>query len=129
MTAPYNAWGTVGNVGFALPIVQQIPTAPDSQGYVLAWNTVEQAIGYFPINCDFATGDASIAGNFGVAAGKGFQVDGTQVVGAQNTGWAAFTGNTNKATAYDTATVTLPQLAERVAAIQAALTLHGLLGV
>lgn len=53
---------------------------------------------------------------------------GTQVLSTRNTGWAAMTGITNKATVYDTATVTLPQLAGRVMALQAALTTHGLLG-
>jgi len=57
-----------------------------------------------------------------------FQVSGTKVVGARDTGWSAFTGTTNKGTSYATGTVTLAQLAERVAAMQAALTTHGLLG-
>ena len=57
-----------------------------------------------------------------------FQVSGTKVVGARDTGWTAFTGTTNKNTSYATGTVTLVQLAERVAAMQAALTTHGLLG-
>lgn len=61
------------------------------------------------------------------SAGK-LQIAGTQVVGPRDTGWTAFTGATNKATSYDTATVTLVPLAERVAAIQAALTTHGLIG-
>jgi hypothetical protein len=38
------------------------------------------------------------------------------------------TGTTNKATSYDTATVTTAQLAGRVMALQAALTTHGLIG-
>lgn len=124
----YAAWGNVGNVGYAIPMVQLLPTTPDSQGYMLAWNTTEQAIGYFPINCDFATGDATSAGNFGVASGKVFKVDGLQVVAARDTGWAAMTGSSNKAAVYDTATVTLPQLAGRVMALQAVLTSHGLIG-
>lgn len=57
-----------------------------------------------------------------------YQVLGTQVVGARDTGWTAFTGSTNKATAYVTSTITLQQLAERVAALQAACTAHGLIG-
>ena len=53
----------------------------------------------------------------------------TQVVGARATGWTAFSGTgANIATAYDTATITLVQLAERVRSIQAALTTHGLIG-
>lgn len=57
-----------------------------------------------------------------------YKVSSTQVVGARDTGWTAMTGSTDKATAYDTATVTLPQLAGRMMAIQAALTTHGLTG-
>lgn len=58
-----------------------------------------------------------------------FGVGANQVVGARDTGWTAWSGSaTNKATAYDTATITLPQLAERVRALQEALTTHGLLG-
>lgn len=58
-----------------------------------------------------------------------FDVGANKVVGARDTGWTAWSGSaTNKATAYDTATITLPQLAERTRAIQEALTTHGLLG-
>jgi hypothetical protein len=39
------------------------------------------------------------------------------------------TGTANENTVYDTATVTLAQLAGRVMALQAALTTHGLIGV
>ncbi len=53
---------------------------------------------------------------------------GTQVVGARDTGWTAMTGTANKNTSYDTATVTLAQLAGRVMSLQAALTTHGLIG-
>jgi hypothetical protein len=73
------------------------------------------------------------SGKFGVtqdgtANGLAYQVGGTQVVGARNTGFAAMTGTPDEGTTYDTASVTLPQLAGRVAAIQAALTTHGLIG-
>ena len=40
--------------------------------------------------------------------------NGLQVVGARDTGWAAFTGTLNKATVYAVGTVTLPQLAGRL---------------
>jgi hypothetical protein len=60
-------------------------------------------------------------------AGQYF-VNGTKVVDARSTGWTAFTGATNKATAYDPSTITLAQLAERVSSIQIALTTHGLIG-
>lgn len=64
------------------------------------------------------------AANFTVPIQRG----GTQVVNTRVTGYTAFTGAVNRGTAYDTATVTLVQLAERVAAIQADLTAHGLIG-
>jgi len=53
---------------------------------------------------------------------------GTKVLGARDTGWTAMTGTTDKATSYDTSTVTLAQLAGRVMALQAALTTHGMIG-
>ena len=57
------------------------------------------------------------------------KIAGTQVVSTRVTGYTAFTGtNTNRGTAYDTATITLPQLAERVRALQIDLTAHGLVG-
>lgn len=65
---------------------------------------------------------------FNIAAGSAYQVAGTQVVRARETGYVAFNGTTNKGTSYATGTVTLIQLAERVAAIQASLTTHGLIG-
>jgi hypothetical protein len=61
-------------------------------------------------------------------SGGALQVGGVQVVAARNTGWAAMTGTPNKATVYDVSTVTLAQLAARVAQLQAVLTSHGLIG-
>jgi hypothetical protein len=58
-----------------------------------------------------------------------YQVDGVKVVGNRDTGWAAMTGTPDKASAYDVASVTLAQLAGRVAQLQASLTAHGLLGL
>ncbi len=64
-----------------------------------------------------------------VNVGTQYNAAGTKVVGTRVTGYTAFTGtNTNRATAYDTATITLPQLAERVRALQVDLTAHGLIG-
>ena len=63
-----------------------------------------------------------------MASGKVIKVNTTQVVGARDTGWTAMTGSPDKSTSYATSSVTLPQLAGRVAALQAALTTHGLIG-
>lgn len=63
-----------------------------------------------------------------IAAAGSLQVGSTQVVGARVTGYTAMTGSPDKATAYATSTVTLAQLAGRVAQLQADLTTHGLIG-
>lgn len=55
------------------------------------------------------------------------QLAGTQVVGPKITGWGAPTGAATRTT-FDTATVTLPQLAERVKALLDNLVTHGLIG-
>lgn len=65
---------------------------------------------------------------FDVGGTAAVLIDGTKVIGARDTGWTAMTGTANENTTYDTATVTLAQLAGRVMAIQAALTTHGLIG-
>lgn len=56
-----------------------------------------------------------------------YQVGGTQVVRARVTGWGTPTGTTTK-TAFDTATVTTSQLAERVKGLIEDLKTHGLIG-
>jgi hypothetical protein len=84
----------------------------------------------------FIIGDGVTVGNEGVSdQGAGtinisadYYRGGTKVVGARDTGWTAMTGTPDESTAYDTASVTLPQLAGRVAALQVALTTHGLIG-
>ena len=65
----------------------------------------------------------NVAANFTVP----IQRSGTQVLGARATGWAAMTGTATR-TAYDTATVTTAQLAERVKALIDDLRSHGLIG-
>jgi hypothetical protein len=62
------------------------------------------------------------------ASGKVYKVANTQVVGPRDTGWTAMTGTPDESTSYATGSVTLPQLAGRVMALQAALTTHGLIG-
>jgi hypothetical protein len=87
-------------------------------------------VGQVAFYLGFTTPRVTIANGFlNLASGFAYRINATQVVGARDTGYAAFTGTTNKGTAYATGTVTLVQLAERVAAIQASLTTHGLIGV
>lgn len=55
--------------------------------------------------------------------------DETQVITTRRTGYTnAMTGTANRATSYDTGTITLVQLAQRVKALQDDLTTHGLIG-
>lgn len=126
MTATYNIWGNVNNTAYALPMSQLLPSVPASQGYVLAWDIIEQAIGYAPLSFDFSNGDASLAGSLNLAAGKVLKVNGVQVVSARSTGWVAATGTATRST-FDTASVTLSQLAERVKALTDDLRTHGLI--
>lgn len=70
---------------------------------------------------------ATVKHSFNTGSGA-FSINGTQVLGPRNTGWAAMTGAQNKGTIYDTSTITLVQLAERYNALQAAMTGHGAIG-
>jgi len=62
-----------------------------------------------------------------INATTAFQQGGTQVLGARKTGWGAATGTATRTT-FDTTTVTLPQLAERVKALIDDLISHGAIG-
>jgi hypothetical protein len=71
--------------------------------------------------CDDGGGVAQAVANFSAAYGLNvttgvYKIAGTQVLGARKTGWAAATGTATRTT-FDTATVTLPQLAERMKAL------------
>ncbi len=68
-----------------------------------------------------------VGGNIQATSGV-YKVDGTQVVNTRVTGWGAPTGTPTRTT-FDTTTVTLEQLAERLKALIDDLTTHGLIGV
>jgi hypothetical protein len=61
------------------------------------------------------------------ATGDSYMVGTNNVVGSRKTGWAAPTGTATR-TAFDTATVAVADLAERVKALIDDLTSHGLIG-
>lgn len=65
---------------------------------------------------------------FAVSSTGAVSINGTQVLSNRDTGFSLMTGTQNKATVYDTSSVTLQQLAQRVAALQQALTAHGIIG-
>lgn len=61
------------------------------------------------------------------ATGRTLSFNGTQVLTSRQTGWAAPTGTLSRAT-FDQSTVTLAQLAQRVAALIVDITTHGAIG-
>lgn len=63
-----------------------------------------------------------------ISSTAGIIVGASQVVNTRVTGYSAMTGTANTATVFDTATATLVNIAQRVKAIQDALTTHGLIG-
>lgn len=66
-------------------------------------------------------------GNLYLDNNQGIVINGNVVVYNRQTGWTAPTGTVSRAT-FDQSTVTLPQLAQRVAALINDLTTHGLIG-
>lgn len=122
-----NQWGSNGNTGFAIPMESATPALPNSQAYTLAWNPTTQLLSWVPVSIDAVSGSITPAGDLNLAINKVVNVGSNQVVAARNTGWTADTGTPLK-TAFDTATVTLPQLAGQVMALKSALITHGLIG-
>lgn len=86
---------------------------------------------FFNISSSSATFGVKIAGGtLLLDTGKNIIIGGIGVLGDRKTGYTnPMTGTSNRATAYDTSTITLVQLAERVRAIQQDLTAHGIIGV
>ncbi|MVA47296.1 hypothetical protein GOZ83_19765 [Agrobacterium vitis] len=69
----------------------------------------------------------STSGTYFASTGE-LYIGSAKVLGARDTGWTAMTGTGDKATSYAVSTVTLAQLAGRVAQLQAALTSQGIIG-
>jgi hypothetical protein len=117
-------------------IVIKIATFSNSTDYAIGYNTnvfwfsVPETTGSFTwYGNATSTMTLTTAGVLNLSRSTGrLQINSTQVVGPRDTGWTAMTGTTNEATAYASGSITLIQLAERVAALQAALTTHGLIG-
>jgi hypothetical protein len=76
----------------------------------------------------FINTNTEIFGFYLNAGAPYMRIKSNKVVGERITGFAAMTGAQNPGTVFDTATITLNQLAQRVSSIQAALTSHGLIG-
>jgi hypothetical protein len=65
---------------------------------------------------------------FGISSDGYVYIQNTLVVNTRKTGYTAMAGSVDRSTSFNTGTVTLTQLAQRVAALQADLTSHGLIG-
>ncbi|MEG3935476.1 MULTISPECIES: hypothetical protein [unclassified Microcoleus] len=82
------------------------------------------------------TGGVVVGGGIGVGGnifaagsiqGTSFQVAGTKIVGARETGWTASTGTINKG-AFASDTATLLEVSRRLFSLETALRTHGLIG-
>lgn len=125
--AGFSIWGNMGNTAYAVPMVKLTPVNPATQNQVLAWHATDGGLDYTGIEFDFTSLDTTFAGNVNLTTGKTYKISALQVVGPRRTGWGTPTGTATR-TAFDPATVTLPQLAERVKALIDDLTAHGLIG-
>lgn len=82
-------------------------------------------------NVTIGPGDVGITmqegGNSFQVTAATISINGTQILGTRKTGWAAPTGTLARTT-FDQSTVTLAELAKRVAALVTDLRTHGLIG-
>ncbi|MDP8979070.1 MAG: hypothetical protein M3O35_00605 [Acidobacteriota bacterium] len=102
----------------------------DSSHYIMVSDSSTGYVGQMTntgISASATGGAFAILTSLGVNTNGQYAVNSTRVVGARQTGWAVPTGTINRAT-YDTATVTVGGLAQIVAALQADLRSHGLIG-
>lgn len=90
----------------------------------------DNSSGTYPVTVkNLAGNNVLLVNNAGeVGSYAWFLVNGVRVLGVRQTGWTAMSGASNAATAYDSGTITLPQLAARVGALQLALMNHGMIG-
>lgn len=119
-----------GGAGVALTLAGTLVGGASQDVFNTTSTTLNFAGAATALTIGATTGTATIRNailNLSNASGQ-LQINSTKVVGTRETGYVAFTGTTNKGTSYATGTVTLIQLAERVAALQASLTTHGLIG-
>jgi hypothetical protein len=120
--------GTVGTR--SVPMFLNFRTKPEGavDGVPITGRMRVMPNGNVLINNTTGTERLSVAGNIQTTdAANGFMVGSNQVVGSRKTGWAAPTGTTTR-TAFDTATATATDVAERVKALIDDLAAHGLIG-
>lgn len=76
---------------------------------------------------EFPNGKVKIHGDLDLQTGKVYKLNGTQLLTARKTGWAAWTGTANRATK-DTATATLADVLQTMKALLDDLIGHGVIG-
>ncbi len=109
-----------------IPPTSVVASATVSSGTSITAGTTISAGSAISAGTSIAAGSSVSAGTF-INATTQYQVSGTQVVGARITGWGTPTGTTSD-NAFNTGTVTLPELAQRVAKLIIDLRTHGLIG-
>lgn len=120
--------GTVS--GTTIPGHVDLYTANSSGVATRAWRVNEAQRLLLGTITDDGTNLAQFAGSLSLATGSAYKINNVQVVIARITGWATATGTPTRTT-FDTATVTLPELAARVKALiddLHATAGHGLIG-
>jgi hypothetical protein len=122
--------GVVPTVGGGSPVLN-VAAGFNAVGDVNFWNGEYTAGTSFDFRQITSAGVSSSVAKFGTgttAFPTSITIGANKVIGARDIGWTAMTGSPDKATAYATGSVTLAQLAGRVAQLQASLTAHGLIG-
>jgi hypothetical protein len=110
-----------------MPMLMNLRTRP-SGGSSLVTRLRITSSGNFLINNTTGTERLSVTGNIQLTGtSNSYKVGTNNVVGSRKTGWAAPTGTATRTT-FDTATVAVADLAERVKALIDDLTSHGLIG-
>jgi hypothetical protein len=113
-----------GGCGFRMAAGQRLSFTATNDRY-FTWNTGElqwHVGGATPL---FEINDITGPNFF-----TGIRINSTQVLTSRRTGYTnALAGTADRATAYNTSTITLQQLAERVKALQDDLSTHGLIGI
>jgi hypothetical protein len=93
-----------------------ISVARASDGAITQSLRVSERVIVGTTTTDNGTDQFQVNGGMSVSSGNVYKVNAVQVVKARITGWAVATGTPTRTT-FDTTTVTLPQLAERVKAL------------
>lgn len=124
---PIAAAGAIGGSAGRVSYADHVHAHGNLAGGALHGTAVSGTAGFM------GTPDKAKVDNLAVSAGgtvsvaAAYQIGGTTVVGPRVTGWTAASGTADRGT-FDTTTVTLPELAERLKSLIDDLLSHGLIG-